>query len=82
MTPLTLPEAAEILGVLPKKVQQLTASGALPFMSLPIPGQTRPRRYVNPDQLLEWAKKHNFPKTVQSKIEALIREDSHAGIIP
>lgn len=81
MTPLTLPEVASILGLPTKKVQQLTASGALPYMSLPIPGQMRPRRYVNPDQLLVWAKKHNFSKPVQGKIEALLKEDSHAGVV-
>jgi len=73
MTPLTPTEVASIIGVSPWKVRQLIQGGRLAFFTLPnTPDDKRPRKYINPDVLLAYAKTSGLSKETIDKIDSLV----------
>lgn len=76
MRPLTTSQVMKLLGIGRTKVRNLLAGKSLEYFTMPnSPDDPKPRRYVNPDKLLAFAKERGFAKPIQDAIEALIPKE-------
>lgn len=74
MTPLTAREIADILGTTLVKAARMIREGSIKSYSLPGGKDLRPRRYVNPTDLLDFVVSKGLPQAIADRVLKLTKE--------